>query len=229
MTLPTDVNAFAPTSLRHLIGQTHVVKQVTVAIDAAQQDGWKFDHALLVGGPGLGKSAIAQVIAKEMATGCHEVLGQSLTSIVELNALLLSAKDRQIVFIEEAHELRKPLQTSLYLAMDKRQVFVKTGNNSTPVGIPIAPAGIGAACRNVCEGNSARHPDQHRRWLPTPGGGAAQVCLTADPASASTSGSTDARSRRAERPTHPAQDGGRLARLLRRMRQWPGPSAAFRR
>jgi Holliday junction DNA helicase RuvB len=133
----TDINEVRPTSLKHLIGQQQVVRQIEVALDASQQDGRKFDHALLVGPPGLGKSAMCQVIADEMATGFHEVLGQSLNSVLELNALLLTAKDRDIVFIDECHEMKREFQTGLYLALDKQQVFITTGTGS-PQGIPIA-------------------------------------------------------------------------------------------
>ena len=73
----TDVSDFQPTSLSHLIGQRNVIRQVEVALDAAQQDCKRFDHAMLVGPPGLGKSALASIIAQEMATDFHEVLGQS--------------------------------------------------------------------------------------------------------------------------------------------------------
>jgi Holliday junction DNA helicase RuvB len=137
MSKPTDINAVSPTSLSHLIGQRKVVEQVKVALDAAQQDGRKFDHSLLVGPPGLGKSAIATVIASEMATNFHEVLGQSLNSPAELHALLLNAKPRDIIFIDEAHEMKKPFQTALYLALDKQKVFIKTGSGVAE-GIPIA-------------------------------------------------------------------------------------------
>jgi len=136
MNQPTDINQVRPTSLKHLIGQAHVIQQVEVALDAAQQDARKFDHALLVGPPGLGKSAMCQVIAEEMATGFHEVLGQALNSPAELNGLLLAAKGRDVVLIDEAHEMRKDAQTALYLALDKQRVFVKTGTGS-PQGIPI--------------------------------------------------------------------------------------------
>ena len=102
-----DTQNSSPTSLSHLIGQRQVVRQVEVALDAAQMDGRRFDHALLVGPPGLGKSAVAQVIACEMAGGFFETLGQSLKSPSDLNALLLGAKDRDVIFIDEAHELQE--------------------------------------------------------------------------------------------------------------------------
>ena len=55
-----EINDVKPTSIRHIVGQTSVVKQVSVALDAAFADGRKFDSALLVGRPGLGKSRLGR-------------------------------------------------------------------------------------------------------------------------------------------------------------------------
>jgi Holliday junction DNA helicase RuvB len=112
------------------------VEQVKVAIDAAFQDNRRFDHAMLVGPPGMGKSMVANVIAAEMATNFHEVLGQSVGNIGDLNALLLQAGDKSVVHIDEMHECPKPIQTALYLALDKRKVFI-TGGKAVQA-IPIA-------------------------------------------------------------------------------------------
>jgi Holliday junction DNA helicase RuvB len=131
-----EVSDVKPTSLKHLVGQQSVIEQVSVALEAAFADNRKFDHALLVGPPGLGKSALASVIAQEMATGFHEVLGQALSSAADLNALLLTAKDKDVVHVDEAHELKKEYQTALYLALDKQMIFI-TGGKS-PQGIPLA-------------------------------------------------------------------------------------------
>ena len=91
---------------------------------------------LLVGPPGLGKSQLASVIAQEMAADFHEILGQSITNVGDLNALLLAAKDKSIVHIDECHELDKTFQTTLYLALDKHAVFVNS--RRLPQAIPIA-------------------------------------------------------------------------------------------
>src|SRR5262245_50221421 len=104
---PSEINDVAPSSLNHIIGQKGVVEQTSVALDAAFVDNRKMDHCLLVGAPGLGKTAVAKVIAAEMATEFQEVLGQSISSAADINALLLGAKDRSVIHIDEAHELRK--------------------------------------------------------------------------------------------------------------------------
>lgn len=136
---PTDINEARPSSVTHLIGQPGVKESVIVALDSAQQDNRKFDHALLVGPPGMGKTAAAQIIAAEMGTDFIEVLGQSLKGIADLNAMLLQATDRAVVFIDEAHELDKGgLQTALYLALDQRRVLLQgSRKGSTPVAIPL--------------------------------------------------------------------------------------------
>ena len=135
---PTDINEARPTSVNHLIGQPSVREQILVALDSAQQDNRKFDHALLVGPPGIGKTAAAQICAAEMGTDFLEILGQSLKGVADLNALLLQATDRAVVFIDEAHELDKSLQTALYLALDQRRILLQgSRKGSTPVAIPI--------------------------------------------------------------------------------------------
>lgn len=134
----TDINQARPSSVNHLIGQPSVKEQIVVALDSAQQDNTKFDHALLVGPPGMGKTAAAQIIAAEMQTDFLEVLGQSIKGVAGLNALLLQATDRAVVFIDEAHELQKSLQTALYLGIDSRRVLIQGARKgSSPVGIPI--------------------------------------------------------------------------------------------
>jgi len=134
-----EINDVAPTSLNHIIGQRSVVAQVAVALEAAFADGKTFDSALLIGPPGTGKSALARVIADEMAAPLHEVLGQSVASPADLNSLLLTAKDRDVIHIDEAHELDKTYQISLYLAVDQRRITLQGGRSGRgPQSLPLA-------------------------------------------------------------------------------------------
>ena len=91
---------------------------------------------MLVGPPGVGKTALAQVIAEEMAAEFHEILGQSIKNPGDLNAVLLAAKDKDLVHIDECHEMRKEFQTSLYRAIEGRKLFVQ-GRSSKVQSIPL--------------------------------------------------------------------------------------------
>ncbi len=123
----TEINDVAPSKLSDLVGQRGVVEQVKVAIDAARADNRRMDHALFLGPPGMGKSQVARCICEEMGTGYVEVLGQSIKTDADFNALLLKAKDRDLIFVDEIHEMNKSFQTKLYLALDQRRIVASTG------------------------------------------------------------------------------------------------------
>ncbi len=126
-----------PSSLRHIVGQDVVKNVLSVAIDASQMDSLSFPHSLMVGGPGLGKTAIAQVLAAELAADYIEILGQSVKHSSDLNSVLLAATPGSIVFVDEAHELKTEFQTALYLALDKQKIILSGGKN-----LPIADFGL---------------------------------------------------------------------------------------
>jgi Holliday junction DNA helicase RuvB len=129
-----------PPTLNHVIGQKAVIEQARIAMDAAFQDGQPFPSALMTGPPGLGKSMIAQVIAREMASGYSEILGQTLMCPVDLNAILLGAAEKSVLFIDEADELPIFLMTALYRAVEDRRVYLESSSVcKTPRTIPLPP------------------------------------------------------------------------------------------
>lgn len=132
-----DINDAPITALTEVIGQSGVKAQVSTAIAAAKADRRRFDHGLLIGPAGTGKTTLAQIIAKEMGTPLREVLGQAITNNGDLNALLLSVEDGSVVFVDEAHELDKTIQTALYLALDQRKILIP-GGKSAPRSIGLA-------------------------------------------------------------------------------------------
>jgi Holliday junction DNA helicase RuvB len=135
-----EINDVQPTSLRHIVGQKGVVDVLTTAIDACQMDARRFEHSLMVGPPGLGKTIIAQILSAELAADYFEVLGQSIKHPSDLNSVLLAATPGSVVFIDEAHELKSEFQTALYLALDKRRIILSGGGKSSgsPRSLPLA-------------------------------------------------------------------------------------------
>ncbi|QGJ68640.1 ATP-dependent DNA helicase RuvB [Planctomycetales bacterium 10988] len=111
-----NVNDVKPTSLSRMIGQSAVIEQVRVALDASQMDGQKFPNALMVGPPGVGKTQICHVIAAEMASDVHECLGSTLANASDLFALLLAAKDKDVVYIDEVHAASKDIFVTLLMS-----------------------------------------------------------------------------------------------------------------
>lgn len=135
-----DVNDARPSALGHLVGMSGIIEQIRVGIDSAFADGQKFPHTLLVSPPGCGKTELCHVVAQEMAVELHYALGVSLTSIADLNGLLLAAKDKDIVYIDEADNLKnQKLQVPLYLALDQRKIILSGGNSGrSPMTVPLA-------------------------------------------------------------------------------------------
>lgn len=131
-----EVGDVSATSISHLVGQRGVIDQVRVALDASHQDNLSFPTSLLLGSSGCGKTATAAVIASEMASGFHEILGQSLRHVSDLHLLLLKAKDKDVIHLDEAHEIPKQMQTSLYLALDKKCIVID-GYGTSPQKIPL--------------------------------------------------------------------------------------------
>ena len=132
-----DVNDVRPTALKHLVGMTDIIEQVRVGIESAFADGQKFPHTLLVSSPGLGKTELCNVIKQEMAVDFHYALGVSITSVADLNSLLLAAKDKDIIYIDEADDLK--FQVPLFLALDQRKIILSGSKSGrSPQSIPIA-------------------------------------------------------------------------------------------
>jgi Holliday junction DNA helicase RuvB len=124
-----EVNAIQPSSLKHLESKSQkaMLDLVRVTLDVCFQDGSKFPHTAMFGGPGLGKSCLAQTIASELAVPYKEVTGLSLRSPSDLNGLLLSATDKSIVFIDEADTMSVATMTQLMVALTSGRLSLPSG------------------------------------------------------------------------------------------------------
>ncbi|MCZ2342623.1 MAG: AAA family ATPase [Bacteroidales bacterium] len=125
-----------PSSFSHVIGQDHVKQALQIAVDAGFQEGKRLDEVLLCGPPGLGKTALVQVLADECCVPFTEVLAQSITNAAELNSALLSSSEG-ILFLDEIHLLHPTQQHALLIVLDKRRIFLSGGKSVQ--SIPVAP------------------------------------------------------------------------------------------
>ncbi len=118
-------------TINHVIGQQDAVRRFRVALEASWNDSQRLPHMLFVGGPGLGKTMLAHIAAKELGVQPHERLAQVVNSMGALNGLLLQAEDKEIVFLDEIHELLPAVQTLLYRAMEGQQISLRTREEKT--------------------------------------------------------------------------------------------------
>jgi len=126
-----------PPTIRHFVAQDQVKQRFQVALEAAWNDASRLPHMLMVGPPGVGKTTLAHLAAREMAVNLLERIGQNLIYPGALNGLLAEATDKDIVFIDEIHEMNPLCQTLLYKAMEERKVFVD-GPGGKTLALPTA-------------------------------------------------------------------------------------------
>ncbi|HPD45036.1 MAG TPA: AAA family ATPase, partial [Candidatus Woesebacteria bacterium] len=107
-----------PQTLSEFIGQEPVKHQLHIFLKAAKDRGDSLDHILFYGPPGLGKTTLAMLIAKEMAVNIKTTSGPALTRAGDLASILTALKKGDILFIDEIHRLNKNVEEALYNAME---------------------------------------------------------------------------------------------------------------
>ena len=116
-----DADAFEatirPQSLAEFIGQEQARANLKVFIQAARSRGEALDHVLFAGPPGLGKTTLAQIMAKELGVGFRATSGPVLCKAGDLAALLTNLEERDVLFIDEIHRLKPAVEEILYPAM----------------------------------------------------------------------------------------------------------------
>ncbi len=140
-----------PTSLGEFVGQSKVVSQVSLIIQAANLDKRTPDHILLAGPPGLGKTTLAMIVAKESDRALRLSSGPAIQSAGDLAAVLSSLETGDVLFIDEIHRLSRPAEEMLYLAMEdfRVDVMVGKGPGASSISLEIAPFTlVGATTRS---------------------------------------------------------------------------------
>jgi holliday junction DNA helicase RuvB len=129
-----------PQRLAEFIGQDQARKNLGVFIEAARGRREALDHVLFVGPPGLGKTTLAQILARELAVNFRATAGPVIAKAGDLAALLTSLEERDVLFIDEIHRLNPAVEEILYPAMEDFQLdlIIGTGPAARSVKIDLA-------------------------------------------------------------------------------------------
>jgi holliday junction DNA helicase RuvB len=138
-----DDNAEAslrPVSFGEYIGQAKVRGRIEVAVKAARIRGEALDHVLLSGPPGLGKTTLAYIIAREMGVHVHTTSGPAIEKKGDLAGLLTQLEPGDVLFIDEIHRLNAAIEENLYPAMEDFQfdIVMGSGPGATSIRLPLS-------------------------------------------------------------------------------------------
>ena len=132
-----DDAALRPRSFAEFIGQKKVADNLAVYVQAARKRGDALDHVLLSGPPGLGKTTLAYLLAREMGSEVRVTSGPALERKGDLAGILTSLGRGDVLFIDEIHRLQPVIEESLYPAMEDFRIELVTGTGAGARAIPL--------------------------------------------------------------------------------------------
>src|SRR3954463_14217631 len=135
---PEDIDAaLRPKTLDEFIGQRAARENLRVFIEAAKGRGDALDHFLFFGPPGLGKTTLAQIVARELGVGFRATSGPVIAKSGDLAALLTNLEEGDVLFIDEIHRLAPAVEEILYPAMEDRALDIMIGEGPSARSIRI--------------------------------------------------------------------------------------------
>ncbi|HEY2010684.1 MAG TPA: Holliday junction branch migration DNA helicase RuvB [Rhizomicrobium sp.] len=143
--------ALRPQTLAEFVGQAQAKGNLKVFIDAARARGEALDHVLFYGPPGLGKTTLAQIVARELEVNFRSTSGPVLAKAGDLAAILTNLEPRDVLFIDEIHRLNPAVEEILYPAMEDYELDLVIGEGpaARSVKIQLAPFTlVGATTRS---------------------------------------------------------------------------------
>lgn len=133
--------ALRPKALDEYVGQEKIREQLEIFISAAKKRKESLDHVLLFGPPGLGKTTLSHIIAKEMQVGLKQTSGPVLEKAGDLAALLTNLEENDVLFIDEIHRLSPVIEEILYPAMEDfhLDIMIGEGPSARSVKLDLPP------------------------------------------------------------------------------------------
>ncbi|MDG1153847.1 MAG: Holliday junction branch migration DNA helicase RuvB [Alphaproteobacteria bacterium] len=132
-----DTKALRPQSLSDFTGQVEIKENLAIFISAAKKRGEAMDHTLFFGPPGLGKTTLASIVAKELGVGFRATSGPVISKAGDLAAILTSLQPNDVLFIDEIHRLPSVVEEILYPAMEDFQLDLIIGEGPSAKSVRI--------------------------------------------------------------------------------------------